>query len=119
MTDPKHLACVPIHRERRAVQLTNYGQRVAARAGQALGPCFRLQDVRRSVGAALAVSLLRRGAAVIYPTVPPPARRPGLLLPCLLLIAAIRLSFGHSRCQDVNMLLSLILQQSPQLSVAR
>src|SRR5258708_38313415 len=97
MTDPKHLACVPIHRERRAVQLTNYGQRVAARAGQALGPCFRLQDVRRSVGAALAVSLLRRGAAVVDPTETPRGRLPVLLMPCCLIMADIRLSCGHSR----------------------
>ena len=66
-------------------------------SGSPLGPCFRLQDVRRSVGAALAVSLLRRGAAVIDPTETPRGRRTVLLMPCCLIMAAIRLSCGHSR----------------------
>ena len=49
MTDPKRLACVPIHRERRAVQLTNYGQRLAARARQVLDVCSTARAEMRAI----------------------------------------------------------------------
>src|SRR5260370_9998709 len=49
MTDPKRLACVSIHRERRAVQLTNYGQRLAARARQVLDVCSTARAEMRAI----------------------------------------------------------------------
>src|SRR5258708_13448668 len=49
MTDPKRLACVSIHRERRAVQLTNYGQRLAARARQVLDVCSAARAEMRAI----------------------------------------------------------------------